>query len=515
MKNLAGFDRDFRFTGQKHICAALKDERRADSNTENPTIKRKTFMKNQKIMFTSVLLALACFAASPTALARPVPTPTPTPTATPRLGEDRGNNNSAAENVDALNINTTGQYNTAHGWHALSANTTGSDNTANGSYALSSNMTGWSNTAVGAYSLQNNTTGSRNDAFGDSALWSNTTGSYNVAVGTNALGDNTTGGGNVAVGDDALSVNTTGGENTAIGDVALESNTTGSGNVAVGSETLAYSVGASWQLQGANTAVGYRTLEYTGAPWVSGSGGDGNTAMGDRAMLYNIDGSFNCAFGLLALSSDIGVTNGNGNTAIGNRAGYNLVTGVGNVYIGEHEMARDPDESYHTYIHNINTTSVSGGFADTVTIDLNTGLLGHLTSSRRHKEDIKAMDSASETLYRLKPVTYRYKKEIDRNQALDYGLIAEEVAEVDPNLALRNGKGEIESVRYNAINLMLLNEFLKEHKAFVEEQDKVKKLEAGLAGLLATVKEQAAQIEKVSAQVQMRQPRMSVARINP
>ena len=108
MKNMAGFDRDFRFTGQKHICPALKDECRADSNTENPTIKRKTFMKNQKIMFTSVLLALACFTASPMALARPVPTPTPTPTATPPLGEDRGNGNSAAENVDALNLSTTG-----------------------------------------------------------------------------------------------------------------------------------------------------------------------------------------------------------------------------------------------------------------------------------------------------------------------------------------------------------------------------------------------------------------------
>ena len=194
---------------------------------------------------------------------------------------------------------------------------------------------------------------------------------------------------------------------------------------------------------------------------------------------------------------------------------YGLRTGIGNVYIGEHEMARDPGENYHTYIHNINTTSVSGGFADTVTIDLNTGLLGHLTSSRRHKEDIKAMDNASETLYRLKPVTYRYKKEIDRNQVVDYGLIAEEVAEIDQNLAIRNGKGEIESVRYNAINVMLLNEFLKEHKAFVEEQRKVEKLEAGLAGLLATVKEQAAQIEKVSAQVQIRKPIQSLARNIP
>jgi hypothetical protein len=512
---LAGFNRDFRFSRQKHICAALKDEGRTGSHTENSTIKRKTFMKNHNIIVTSVLLALACFAASPMALARPVPTPTPTPTATPPLGEDRGNNNSAAENVDALNINTTGMENTATGWHALSANTTGSANTANGSYALFSNTTGWSNTALGDYSLQANTNGSYNNALGDGALYSNTTGSYNVAVGTRALVDNATGWGNMAFGGDALSANTTGMENTAVGDVALESNTTGSGNVAVGSAALAYSVGASWQLQGANTAVGYSALSYTGAPWVSGSGGDGNTAVGDRAMESNIDGSFNCAFGLLALSSDNGVTNGNENTAIGNRAGYNLRSGVGNVYIGEHEMARDPDESYHTYIHNINTTSVSGGFADSVTIDLNTGLLGHLTSSRRHKEDIKAMEDTSETLYRLKPVTYRYKKEIDPNQVLDYGLIAEEVATVDPNLAIRNAKGESETVRYNAINVMLLNEFLKEHRAFVQEQAKVKKLEAGLAGLLVTVKEQVTQIQRVSAQVELRRPTQSLARNIP
>jgi hypothetical protein len=470
-------------------------------------------MKNQKI--TLVLLAVACFAVLSTALARPVPTPTPVPTATPRLGEDRGNNNSAAENVDALNINTTGQHNTAHGWHALSANTSGSYNTANGSYALSSNMAGSRNSAVGAYSLQNNTTGSANNAFGESALWSNTTGSYNVAMGASALQDNTTGWGNIAFGGDALSGNTIGMENTAMGDAALQNNSTGSGNVAVGAVALFYKTGASYELQGANTAVGYRALCYTGAEWGTGLGGDGNTAVGDRAMLYNVDGSFNCAFGLLALSADNGETDAMANTAIGNRAGYGLRTGTGNVYIGEQEMARDPNESYHTYIHNINTTSVSGGFADTVTVDLNTGLLGHLTSSRRHKEDIKAMQDASETLYRLKPVTYRYKKEIDRNQVLDYGLIAEEVAEVDPNLAIRNAKGEIETVRYSAINVMLLNEFLKEHQAFVAEQEKVKNLEAGMAGLLATVKEQAAQIQRVSTQLELRRPLQTLARNIP
>ena len=423
----------------------------------NTQIKTSVRRLRNHLELAFIALALACSAVSPAALAAPRPTPTPTPTATPS-GEDRGNNNSAAENVDALNIKTTGQYMTAHGWHALSANTTGSDNTATGSYALFSNTTGSGNVAVGAYSLQSNTTGGSNIAVGDAALYRNTTGIWNVAVG---------------------------------------------------------GTGASYQVQGANTAVGYYALGYTGAEWGTGLGGDGNTAMGDRAMEFNVDGSFNCAFGLLALSADGGETDSSANTAVGNRAGYGLRTGIGNIYIGEQEMARDPAENYHTYIHNINTTSVSGGFADTVTIDLNTGLLGHLTSSRRHKEDIKGMDNASDTLYRLKPVTYRYKKEIDRNQVLDYGLIAEDVAEIDPNLALRNGKGEIESVRYNAINVMLLNEFLKEHKAFVEEQGKVKKLEAGLAGLLATVKEQAAQIEKVSAQVQISKPAPRVVANKP
>jgi hypothetical protein len=404
---------------------------------------------------------------------------------------------------------------TAHGWHALAVDSAGTQNTANGSYALSLNTVGSSNTAAGAFSLANNTTGSNNTAVGDSALWSNVSGSSNVGLGFLALTDNTSGSGNSAIGSDALASNSTGMENTAMGDGALTTNTTGSGNVAVGAVALGYGTTASSQLQGANTAVGYFALAYTGAEWGSGQGGDGNTAVGDRAMLYNVDGSFNCAFGLLALSADNGETDGTANTAIGNHAGYGLRTGVGNVYIGEQEIARDPNESYHTYIHNINSTSVSGGFADTVTVDLNTGLLGHLTSSRRHKEDIKAMDDASETLYRLRPVTYRYKKEIDRNQALDYGLIAEEVAEVDPNLATRNAKGEIETVRYNAINVMLLNEFLKEHKRFVEEQAKVEKLQAGVTSLIATVKEQAEQIHKVSAQIELRKGTQTVSQNNP
>ena len=151
------------------------------------------------------------------------------------------------------------------------------------------------------------------------------------------------------------------------------------------------------------------------------------------------------------------------------------------------------DESQHTYIRNINATPVGGNGTDTVTVDLTTGLLGHASSSRRYKKDIKPMDNVSEALYRLHPVTFRYDKEIDRTQSLAFGLIAEEVAEVNPDLVARNSQGETESVHYDAVNAMLLNEFLKEHdqmqdlKAIVAEQQK--QIEALTAGL-----------QKVSAQ---------------
>jgi hypothetical protein len=128
-------------------------------------------MKTHKIMLTSVLLALACFASSPIALARPVPTPTPTPTATPLLGEDRGNGNSAAENVDALNLSTTGSNNTAHGWSSLHSNTTCSYNTADGNLTLYLNTIGYNNTAAGYGALLNNTGGFDNTANGVLALW--------------------------------------------------------------------------------------------------------------------------------------------------------------------------------------------------------------------------------------------------------------------------------------------------------------------------------------------------------
>ena len=229
--------------------------------------------------------------------------------------------------------------------------------------------------------------------------------------------------------------------------------------------------------------------------------GNFNVAIGSAALLTNTAGNENIACGSGALNDNTG----NDNTALGVQAGIFATTGDGNVYLGA-GMSGVAGETNHTYIRNINVTSVNGAGTDAVTINLTTGLLGHLSSSRRYKEDIKQMDRASEMLYRLKPVTYRFKKEIDVSQSLGYGLVAEDVARVDPNLAIRNGNGEIESVRYGAINAMLLNEFLKEHKAFLEEQRKVQKLEAALQAVNEQLKEQEAKIEKVSAQIEMNRP---------
>jgi Chaperone of endosialidase len=330
--------------------------------------------------------------------------------------------------------NSAGSFNTAVGAATLLANTA-SENTATGAGALLFNNTGSQNTANGAFALINNATGSPKTAVGDAALQENTTGISNAAVGAFPLQtSNSTF--NTAVGVGALMANQFS-ENTAVGHLALAANTSG----------------------GSNTAVGFMALS-------SEIDGFFNTAFGDDAIENHMHGDRNTAVGVGALGQ---LTSGDKNTAIGSDAGSAPTTGSRNVYIGA-DVAGTNWETDHTYIRNINTTSVSGGGTDTVTVNLSTGLLGHLSSSRRHKEHIQPMNDASETLYQLKPVTYCYKKEIDVTQSLDYGLVAEDVASVDPNLVARDKDGQVETARYTAVNAMLLNEFLKEHKAFVEEQ---------------------------------------------
>ncbi len=318
-------------------------------------------------------------------------------------------------------------------------------NTAEGQSALGSLTTGTYNTAVGFFSLRSNTEGNLNTGLGAGTLLLNT-GDENTATGAGALLSNVTGENNTANGTFALLSNTTGSLNTANGVGALQNNTTGSYNTAIGWDALRSNISAEQ-----NTAIGYDALNNN--------------------------------------------TTGAGNLALGSTAGNNATTGNFNVYIGA-GMVGVAGESGHTYIRNVNTTSVSGGGADFVTVDLTTGLLGHASSSRRYKEEIKPMDDVSEALFALKPVTFRYKKDIDKSQSLQYGLVAEDVAQVDPDLAIRDGKGQIENVRYSAVNAMLLNEFLKEHK-------KVEELKNTVASLVATVNEQAAHIQRVSDRLEM------------
>ena len=394
-----------------------------------------------------------------------------------------------AEGDDALFKLASGGYNTALGWASLYSNIFGSFNTAVGSAALLAN-TASENTATGAGALLFNDTGSQNTANGAFALIHNTSGLTNTAVGDAALEANTTGISNTAVGAFALQAsNST--FNTAVGVGALMANHF-SENTAVGHLALAANT-----LGGSNTGVGFQAL-------LTEIDGLGNSAFGDNAMSSFINGDENTGIGLSALGQ---LTNGNKNTAVGSNAGSGATTGSGNVYIGAQVVATD-GETDHTYIRNINTTSVSGGGTDTVTVNLSTGMLGHLSSSRRHKEDIQPMNDASETLYQLKPVTYRYKKEIDVTQSLDYGLVAEEVATIDPNLIACNKDGQVETVRYTAVNAMLLNEFLKEHKAFIGEQQKVSNLQA-------TVAQQQKQIEALTAGLQQVSVQLEVGKAAP
>ena len=395
----------------------------------------------------------------------------------------------------SLRSNATGQFNTATGAGALLANTA-DENTATGAAALLSNTTGPSNTANGAFALFSNMTGGFNTANGDFALFANTIGAQNTATGVSALTSNTSGLRNTGNGAYALANNTTGNDNTAHGMFTLFSNTTGNDNTAIGDGAL-----FSNTIGNDNTANGFQAL--------SNNTGDLNTAIGRSALFANTTGFQNTANGFQALYNN---TEGFGNTAIGASAGVS-VTGSGNICIGVN-VSGDPGVSDTTWIRNV-YASVASGRAVYVDSD---GKMGTLASSRRYKEEIKPIKQASEVLYRLKPVSFRYKKEIDRSHALSFGLIAEEVANVDPDLVTPDRDGKPETVRYEAVNAMLLNEFLKEHRNLEtlknDFQATVAQQQKEIVALTATVKEQASQIQKVSAQLEASNPAPQVVK-NP
>jgi len=307
-------------------------------------------------------------------------------------------------------------------------------------------------------------TGSNNTALGDNALASNTTGFFNTAVGFDALTANTTGFENTGVGTFSLSANTDGSLNTALGTGSLPSNTRGNTNTAIGVEALNSNTTAS-----ANTAVGYEAL-------TSARTGGNNTAVG---------------------ANSLGTTTGTGNVALGFLAGHNITAGSNNIDIGnnppgdESNTIRIGNTAVHTaaFLAGVNGATSSSGTQVFVNAS---GQLGTITSSLRFKEDVSDMGEATDSLMKLRPVTFRYKAGVDDgSRLLQYGLVAEEVAKVYPNLVQYDDKGQPFTVRYHMINAMLLNEVQKQHgtieeqKAQLQEQDaRIRKLEA-LVGQLA------------------------------
>jgi hypothetical protein len=275
-----------------------------------------------------------------------------------------------------------------------------------------------------------------------------------------------------------------------VGSHALQSNSgappLGSQNTAVGTEALENNIDGS-----SNCAFGTLAL-------VDNIDGAANCAFGTFALNDNVTGGFNSAFGLNALGANV---SGLRNTAIGYLAGE-VISGSGNLCIGA-QVAGEAGVDDSTYIRNVNTTVQSGGGFDTVTVRLADGRIGHAVSSRRYKEDIKPMDRASEALFALQPVMFRYKKQVNPEQDVDYGLIAEDVAKVAPELAVRDREGKISNYRHDAINAMLLNEFLKEHRRNEEQGATIAQQQKEIKALKAELKEQAAQIQKVSAQLEL------------
>jgi hypothetical protein len=331
-------------------------------------------------------------------------------------------------------------------------------NTAEGQSALLSLTTGGFNTAVGFFSLRSDTTGQLNTAVGAGTLFANT-GDENTATGVGALFSNTTAAGNTAHGAFALFSNTSGSANTAIGESALNQNTS--------------------------------ALE--------------NTAVGASALHDTTTGVANTAVGVLAPANN---PNGSSNTAIGVDAGQNVTTANNVICVGTNVFGENVDNS--CYIGNIFDQPSANGVAVLIN---NNNKLGTTVSSKRFKENIEPMDKASQALFAFKPVTFRYKKEIDPAGKSQFGLVAEDVEKVNPDLVVRDKEGKPYTVRYDAVNTMLLNEFIKEHKKVEQQQAVISQLQSTVATQEANAARQQKQIDaltaglqKVSAQLELNKP---------
>jgi hypothetical protein len=415
--------------------------------------------KNTTILPVLIALTLGCFALSPQARAACLD----------------GCNNSlfnVFQGDDALLNNTTGSGNTALGWRSLFSNTAGSFNTGVGSGALALNSAAAnSSTAVGAGALLLNTIGFENVAVGTDALVFNESGFDNNAVGAFALFNNVSGNFNNAHGRLTLGANVDGSANNAFGDQALSGNTSG-GN---------------------------------------------NDAFGDHAMAFNTTGSFNTAIGNTALEF---CDDGDSNVAIGALAGESVVHGSNIICIGAAVTGGGgpfADTSNTCFIGNIYNRPVSDPVTATAVFVDQFNVLGFNPSTRRVKHDIRPMDSDSETLYALKPVTFKYNN--DNKSRTQFGLIAEEVANVNPDLVLRDNDGNAETIRYEQVNAMLLNEFLKEHKKVEEQQGTIAQLKSTVAqqqeSFEAKLAKQEQQIDALTAGLQKVSARLELSKLAP
>jgi hypothetical protein len=344
-----------------------------------------------------------------------------------------------------------------------------------------------SNTADGQNAMLSITTGLYNSAFGFDAVLALTDASFDTAVGAGALLLDTAGT-NTAVGAGALLSNSTGSDNNALGTFALFNSTTGAFNNAHGREALFSNVDGS-----ENNAFGDLAME-------NNTSGTSNTAIGDDALRTNVDGSFNVAVGDEA-GTGLGASVNNC-IAIGAPGAGTFATLDNTCFIGSifGEPISDPGSQEAVFVDQFNVVGVA-------------------PSSRRFKHDIQPMDKASEAILALKPVTFKYNSDIKgRTQ---YGLVAEEVAEVNPDLVVRKN-GEIGTVRYEQVNAMLLNEFLKEHQKVEVQQASIAELKStvaqqqkGMEVLIAQLKEQASQIQRVSAELKVSKPAAKMALNNP
>ncbi len=473
------------------------------------------------------------------------------------LSNTTGGSNSAF-GINALYNNTTGGSDSAVGYSALNANNTGSLNSAFGVDALQNNSQNWGNSAFGVNALQFNndpnvfSNASDNSAFGVSALGANTTGSSNSAFGYDALYTSTTssnnsafgfaamflipaGNNNSAFGNNAMSGNpagtqggddnsafgayalgyqnsgtdnsafgfealqgnsstgVTGSYNSAFGASALQDNTTGANNSAFGYNALQNNDNGS---SGGNDAFGFQALK-------ANTSGFSNDAFGGDALYQNTTGVQNDAFGGCALCA---LTSGSNNIAIGANAGDVLSSGSYNIYIGnsgessESDVIRLGTSQTATYIAGIyNETSSSGVevFVDS------SQKLGTSTSSRRYKHAITDMGAESELLMKLRPVSFYYKPELDKDQTRQYGLVAEEVAKIAPQLVLFDKDGLPQTVRYHFVNAMLLNEVQKQRRALDAQQSTIANQQDAITRQLAEIRDLAtrlAQLDKAQSE---------------